>query len=315
MHVTIVGAGALGRVYGVRLAGAGATVSFVVRPARLGESSPIVIEQVNGPHRRDAIERPDRVAEVPRASSIVMVAVRFDQIGGEEVAARLREAPKVPIVLLTPTLPRQRAALERALGRRITPAMPGLAGYLDDRGVVRYWVTKVAATLLDDAAGKASAEGAALEDLARRLDKAGLPVHFQKDVAALNVATTIAFFPLVAAIDAGGGVDGALGDKDLVATVIEAARESEALGKKLGKVASWAHLLTRFVGPYTLKPGVALARGVAPETVKFVDAHFGAKLHTQHLAMGEAILALGEDLGHEMAALKRLMEMLRARAA
>lgn len=96
--------------------------------------------------------------------------------------------------------------------------------------------------------------------------------------------------------------------------MIEAAKECDALAHQLGKVASWAGLLTRFVGPYTLKPGVALAKSLAPEAVKFVDTHFGPKLHAQHLAMGETILSLGRDRGVAMPALARLMDTLRSRA-
>lgn len=318
MHVTIVGAGALGRIYGARLAAVGEQVSFVVRPARLEETSPFIIERVNADKRRDVIERPHRVAEVPAATAAVLVAVRFDQLEGEgSVAAPLRTAPPVPIVILTPLLPRQRAALEQAIGRRVVPGMPSASGYIDDRDVVRYWIPRVASTLMEEPPGKDSADEirmrAAVEELARRVDKAGIPATLARDVASLNVATTIAFFPLIAAIDAGDGVDGVLGDKDLLAAVMDAAKECDALSQKLGKPASWAHLLMRFVGPYTLKPGVSLARSVAPEAVKFVEAHFGPKLHDQHLAMGDTILALGREHAVEMPGLTREMEILRAR--
>jgi len=323
MHVTIVGAGALGRIYGVRLAAAGEEVSFVVRAARLAETAPFVIERVNADKRRDVIDHPHRVAEIPKRTSAVLVAVRFDQLEGPgSVADALRGAPPAPVVMLTPLLPRPRAALEAAIGRRVTPGMPSASGYLDDRGVVRYWIPRVASTLLEDPGhdGAASGHGrdaaaarAALDELARRLDKAGIGAHLARDVGALNNATTIAFFPLIAAVCAGEGVDGVLADKELLATVLDAARESEALAQKLGKVASWTHLLMRFVGPYTLKPGVALARTLAPEAVRFVDTHFGPKLRAQHLAMGDAILALGEERGQPMPALVRLMETLRAR--
>src|SRR6185503_9312308 len=97
-------------------------------------------------------------------------------------------------------------------------------------------------------------------ELARRLTRAGLAAHLERDVGAINVATTATFFPLIAAINAGGGMDGVLSDKALLEIVLAAARESDALGQKLGKAAGWAHLLTRFIGPYTLKPGVALGR-------------------------------------------------------
>jgi 2-dehydropantoate 2-reductase len=44
-----------------------------------------------------------------------------------------------------------------------------------------------------------------------------------------------------------------------------------------------------------------------------VEAHFGAKLHGQHLAMGDAILALGREREVPMPALGREMELLRRR--
>ncbi len=314
MHVTIVGAGVLGRIYGVRLAAAGERVGFVVRPERADEVGAFVLEQVNGPRRRDVLDHPDRVTQIPRSTAAVLLAVRFDQLSGTSpLVAVLRDAPAVPLIVVTPMLPAQRAAVERALGRRLTAAMPGAAGYLDERQVVRYWLTSVAPTLIEgDARG---ADGPALEELLLHLGKAGLPAHRERNVGALNAATTTAFFPLVAAIDAGGGIDRLLADKDLFATVIDAARESDALGQKLGKVASWAHLLTRFVGPYTLKPAVALAHRLAPEALRFAEEHFGHKLHAQHLGMGEAILEMGREHGLPMPALVQLMDRQRARAA
>jgi 2-dehydropantoate 2-reductase len=330
MHVTVLGAGVLGRIYGVRLAAGGDQVAFLVRPQRAAETSPFVLEQVNGPRRRDALERPERVTEVPRATRAVLLAVRFDQLAGHEggdphtpgpagagspLLGLLRQAPAVPLIVITPMLPGPRALVEKALGRRLTAAMPGAAGYLDERGVVRYWLTSVAPTLVegDPAHPRGGPDGPAIEELLLHLGKAGLPAHRERNVGALNAATTTAFFPLVAAIDAGGGIEGILADKDLFATVIDAARESDALGQKLGKVASWAHLLTRFVGPYTLKPAVALAHRLLPEAIRFAEEHFGHKLHDQHLAMGGTILELGREVGLPMPALERLMEVLRAR--
>ena len=314
MHVTIIGAGTLGRVYGLRLLAAGDEVAFVVRPARAEETSSFVIEQVNGAHRRDVIEQPRRVTAVPAATRVVLLAVRFDQIAGDDIAALLRAAPSVPIVVLTPLMPRQQAALEEASGRRVTAAMPSVSAYFDERGVVRHWIVKVASTLIDEARITDAARPV-LEELARHLTREGIAAHLEANVGSLNVATTAAFFPIIASINAGGGIDGVLDDKDLLATVIEAAHETDALGSKLGKVASWAHVLTKFIGPYTIKPGVALARRLAPEAVRFAEEHFGPKLHEQHLAMGAAILELGRDHEQAMPALARLMDRVRSRGA
>lgn len=316
MRVALVGAGALGRAYGVRLAAARDEVSFVVRAARVAETAPFAIEQVNGAKRRDVIERPRRFAEVPGDADIVIVAVRFDQLdqtGPGSVAELLRAAPDRPVVLLTPSMPAQKAALEQAIGRRqILAAMPGVSGYIDERDVVRYWLTGVAATLIEtpDPHHTPPEHRAAIEELTRRLTNADVPTRLERDVATLNTATTTAFFPLIAAIDAGGGVDGILSDKALLSTALEAAKECDALARKLGKIAPWAHMLTRFVGPFTLKPGVALARRLFPEAVRFVELHFGPKLHDQHLAMGTSILALGVEHGIPLPALDRLLRLI-----
>lgn len=313
MRVAFVGAGALGRVYGVRLAIAGADITFVVRPERAEESSPFVVEQVNGPRRHDALDHPRRATEIPESVDLVLVAVRFDELtrsGEGSVLDLLRRGPDRPVVLLTPSMPDQLMAMERALGRRVLAAMPGLAGYIDERDVVRYWLPGVASTLIEDPEG---GPRAILEALAKRLTNADVPTRLERDVATYNAATTTAFFPLIAAIDAGGGIDGVLADKALLATALEAAKECDTLAHKIGRVASWAHLLTRFVGPFTLKPGVVMGRRLVPEAVRFVELHFGAKLHEQHLAMGASILRLGREHGVPLPALDRLLAQLAGR--
>jgi len=320
MHITVLGAGALGRAYGLRLAAAGDSVSFVVRPSRAGDTSAFVIEQVGGSARRDAIEHPERVTAIPDRTQLVLVAVRFDQLAAaadapakDELAALLRAAPRVPIVTLTPMLTKQKRALEAAIGRPITSAIPSVSGYIDERGVVRYWAVRVASTLIDEPVGRES-DRLTLDDLARHLTNAGIGAHLERGVDTLNAATTVSFFPLIAAIDAGGGIDGVLSNKELLTTVLDAAKESEALAHKIGKVAPWAGMLTKFVGPYTLKPAVALGRKLIPEIIHFVEAHFGPKLHAQHVAMGDAILELGREHGVAMPKLEELMQQVQARA-
>ncbi|WP_437568051.1 ketopantoate reductase family protein [Sorangium sp. So ce542] len=322
MRISIVGAGALGRVYGVRLAAQGDDVTFVVRPERASDARPFVIEQVNSADRRDTLERPRLSADIPADAEVVLVTVRFDQLApggaaprpaeGRTVADLLVRGPAVPVVVLTPLLPPQRASLEEAARRRITPAMPSVSGYLDERGVVRYWIVGFASTLIDDEGG-APAERPLLEELARRLTSADLPARLDPDVGAQNAATTTAFFPLIAAIDAGGGTSALLENEGVLGTALEATRECMALADRVGTIAPWTKLLTRAIGPFTLKPGVALARLVAPEALRFLDAHFGPKLHAQHLAMGAAVLAMGREHGVSLPALERLMALIEGR--
>jgi ketopantoate reductase len=316
MRIAIVGAGALGRAYGVRLALAGADVRFVVRPARAADTEPFVIEQVNGDKERNVLDHPTLVTSVPADSELVVLAVHLDQIvetaareGSTSVPALLAAAPNVPIVSLTPLFPKQIAALEAASKKTVYPGMPGVTGYIDDRGVVRYWVPRLAMTFVDVRAAKTS-----VEELARKLTRIGIPTQLEKDVGALNAATTIAFFPFTAALGIAGSVDGVLGDKDLVHAVIESVKDCEALAKKVGRVASWAQILSRFIGPFTLKPGIALARRISPESVRFVEAHFGPKLGLQHAVVGAAILQMGQELGVPMNELQKLLGRMPARS-
>ena len=311
MRIAILGAGALGRAYGVRLALAGETVRFVVRPGRVAAPEPFVVEQVNGERERNVLDHPDLCTSVPADTDIVLVTVHLDQIvdtappaDGKSVPELLAEAPSVPIVSLTPLFPKQLAALSAASGKTIYPGMPGVTGYIDERGVLRYWVPMSAMTFFDMRGARTK-----VEDLARTLTRLHIPTQLERDVGSLNAATTIAFFPFTAALGIAGSVDGVLASKELVHAVVEAAKECEALAKKVGRVASWAVLLGRFIGPFTLKPGVLLARRIAPEAVRFVEAHFGPKLAHQHAVVGEAILDLGRELGVAMPELTRLLAM------
>lgn len=317
MHVTVVGAGVLGRIYGARLAADGDEVAFVVRPGRSGETSPFFIEQVNGGDRREVIERPIRLTEIPEGTDAILVTVRFNELQeGSDLGRILRGggSRRAPVVVLTPMLTGQPEALAEASGRPIVPAMPGVAGYLNERGAVRYWIPTATTTLLDEDAGGPERQ-AAVSALGRRLTQVGLPARLEKDVARLNAATTITFFPLIAAIDAGAGIDGVLENKELLGAVLDAAKESGALARKVGKPVTWGSLLMKFAGPITLKPGIALAKRLFPESVRFVESHFGPKLHEQHIAMGEAILAIGRANEMGMPALERLLSIVRRRQA
>ena len=88
-----------------------------------------------------------------------------------------------------------------------------------------------------------------------------------------------------------------------------------AIAKTLGHVVPTAGVLMKFVGPFTLKAGVSLAKRVSPEAVHFIEQHFGPKLQTQHVAMGNALLEVARE--HQIAtpALRALLDLVAARAA
>ena len=308
MHLAIVGAGALGRVYGVRLATfAGATVTFVVRPARLSDGA-MRIERVDGDQAAVDLATPERLAVVPRDADVVLVCVRGDQLDADLVAT-LEQGPDVPAVMLTPMMPADYTRLRAALGGRVVAAMPNVVAYAKEDGTTRYWLPRAATTLIEEA----RPADATLTALCEALDAAGISARQEMGVHETNPATTIAFIPLVMGLDAAGGIDALLGDEALLDLSLRAAAEGATLAHRVGKVATWASVVLRFVGPTTLKLGVALARSRAPEAVAYVEAHFGRKLHEQNVAMADAIVDLARERGVPHDAMIELTARLRSR--
>jgi 2-dehydropantoate 2-reductase len=308
MHVAIVGQGALGSVYGVRLASrTDAEVTFVVRDARSDDASPLVIERADGDRAMLRIEAPRRTTRVPSDADVIVVAVGVTDLG--ELEGLIGEGA-APIVVLTPLLPDDHARLVAAFGPRLLPAMPSIAAYRNDEGRVRYWLPRVATTLVEEPAPPRLAPAAAL---VRALESAGVPSRLQKGVFAINAATTVTFLPLAFALDVAGSADALLDDRELLKLAIEGAEEGEALGRTLGPPASWAAMLVRFIGPTMLKMGVGLARRRSPEAVRYVETHFGFKMHAQNVIMARAMDALADARGLPHRALGSLAERLRSR--
>lgn len=303
MHICVIGAGSLGKVYGVRLSTSGERVSFLVRPPRLADDAPFSIELVTGTQRRDTIPQPARVDGVPADADIVLITVRVDQID-DRLATVLATAPKVPVVSLTPLLPKQYDRLDAMLGAtgRLFAAQAGVVAYERD-GIVRYWLPKVSPTLLDS-----EPPSEAVSRLVDALSRAGVPAKLEAAVRQANPATSVAFFPLILALDAAGGtVDAVLRDNGLLKDAFAAVKETRELATRIGKIASWAGLLLKFVNPLALKVGIRLAEKASPEAVRFVEIHFGDKVHEQNIEMGHEIIALGKEHGVALPAFERLL--------
>jgi ketopantoate reductase len=323
VRIAIVGAGALGQIYGVRLAERN-DVTYVVRPARVAETRSFRLESALPFGSAREQEAPKRADRIPDDADLAIVTVRFDTVAAPDAdLARVLAAPKrTMVVVLSPVFAEQRADIERLVGHHVVPAMPGVSGYEDDRGVIRHWVPAVASTMIDDGTvrygskkdieqNQAAHDDVSLRvELARALSKAGLPARLERDVESLNAATTTSFFPPIAAVAIAGDVAALVADADLVTLVLDASKECEALAAKLGKTAAWAGMLTKFLGPFTFKAGAALARRLAPEAVHFIDVHFGPKLREQHLLMGRHIVHLADRQGDSVPALRALCARL-----
>jgi 2-dehydropantoate 2-reductase len=304
MRVAIVGAGALGSVYGARLAHfASCDVRVVARaPAPAGE---VRLERVeDGEVLR--WHAPERLIAVPPDTDVALAFVRYEQLAS--LPPRV-EASSAPVVVMTPMMPQDHAMLTAALPGRIVTGMPSVVSYQNEAGAVRYWLPRVATTFVEAMAGSPHAQ--AIAELVKRLDRAEIAAKAESDVLGRNVATTVSFIPLAMALDVAGSIDAALGDDAILDVALQATDEGRELGRAVGKAEAWASTLLRFVGPLTLKVGVNLARSRAPESVRYVEDHFGRKLHAQNVAMAERIVELAGDKGTPHTWLSKLLEMLR----
>jgi hypothetical protein len=221
-------------------------------------------------------------------------------------------------VALTPLLPDALEHAARALGDRLIVAMPGVVAYepeaIAGERRVRYWTPKSQPTLLESRA-EGDPRAATVRALQRALTSAGVPAELSSDVRIKNPATTIAMFPMLLAIGAGGSVDGLLHDAALLKLALAATKESRALAKTVGDLAGFASILLSFAGALTIKAGVKIARAKAPEALTFLERHYGGKLRDQNRAMFASIARLADARGVRIDALDELAGRAQAHAA
>jgi ketopantoate reductase len=300
VRVAILGAGALGSLYGARLATAGdCDVVLVARSPR--PAARLRVEVVN---REDVIhwDMPECRAAVPADVDVTVACVRYEQLG--ELGARLAGS-RAPVAVLTPMMPQDHRTLSGALGERLLVGMPGAVAYRNEAGILRCWLPRLATTWIE---GR-DVNGAEME-LVRCLVRSGIAAQMDRGILARNVATTVSMLPMALALDCAGSLDRALEDGELVSLALDAAEEGRALARMIGKPATWTAALTPMMRPLTLKVGLAIARSRAAEAVRYAEEHFGRKLRGQNMALGRAVLELAVEKGARRTALEGLMGRL-----
>ena len=318
LHVAIVGAGSLGSVFGVRLAGGGAVrVSFVVRSVP-NVPEPIRIEQVDG-GAEQTLDAPVRTASVPADADVILVCVRFEQI--DVRLGALLSGTRAPVITMTPIFPQHYEYLESTLGPdRLFPGMPGIVAY-ERGGAIRYWLPRMATTLVEQPERRVPV----LDAFSQALEASGISSRAQAGVHATNIATTFTFVPVMMGIDVMGSIDLLLADDGALDLVLRAADEARQLGRDYGKPTLWADWFVRFMSrsllgawapksmvAQSLKLGVAFARRRSPEGVAYVEEHFGRKLRAQNLQMAEMMVELFQQRGRSHEAMAELRDRLRA---
>lgn len=304
MNITVVGAGALGAVYGTKLAHVGRVV-FVVRDL---ERAPrlIHIDRINGPAPHgDSLDAPLMATAIPEDTDVTLCAVHVEQLDAALVE-KLAASP-AKVVMLPPILPLRAAALRSKLGDRMIAAMTGVIAYEPDETPherrVRYWTPKSSPTLLED--------DPSARELVSLMQQVGLPAEISSRAGALQAATTIAFFPVLTGIAAAGGsVERMANDKQIMNLGFAAGKEARALAKTIGELPAWASTFFTFASPLTAKIGINLGRSKAPEVFVYLEKHFGTKLRAQNLALFHEIETLASQRGISIDALKMLVALM-----
>lgn len=312
MKVAIVGAGALGSVYGVSLSSV-ADVTFVVRD--LSRAPRVMrIERVTGPSHARTLEAPRCALDVPPETDVVLVAVRVDQLDDALLDKLSREtSERALVVILAPLLPHRWEHAHAKLGARLVAAMPGVVAYEPEvpagatRRAVRYWTPRSSPTFFDDRPHDDPSRPRLLA-LIDALHRVEIPAEPSARVRSLNPAITIAFFPMLTGIAAAGGsIDRMLADSALMKLGLAAAKETRALSRTLGELPPWASLFFNFVSPFTVRAGIKLGRAKAPEVFTFLEQHFGRKLLDQNMAIFHEIERLAAERGVAIDNLRKLV--------
>lgn len=312
MKIAVVGVGALGSVYALRLS----HVAQVVLVVRDLDRAPQILhgERASGPAPHgDALTSPPTALSVPEDSEVVLVAVRVEQLDDALLDALARGGPSDRIVVvLAPLLPPRYQRVRAKLGDRLVAAMPGVVAYEPDPDPtpkerrVRYWTPKVAPTVLEDRA-EGDPRRAKVRAFAEVLRSAGLPADVSASVRATNAATTIAFFPILTGIAAGGGsIERMLEDDALMKLGLAATKEAKALAKRVGDLPSWASLFLSFASQFTVRAGIKLGRAKSPESISFLEKHYGSKLSTQNQVMLDDLRTLAREQGVRIEAIEAL---------
>lgn len=303
MHVAVYGAGALGSVYGVRLAKrTNTTVSFVVRAKRLAERSPIVIERIRG-NLREEIAEPHRTDVIAGDVDVVLLTVATDHL---EETRPVLEQSDAPIVVLTPMMPQDFARMRAAFGDRVLAGMPTVVAYVRD-GVTRYWQPPEPTRIDEPRAGD---RAATVRALARSLEEAGIGTQLEMAVHELNPATTVCFIPIAMLVAVAGGLERLAHDPALVDLAARACREGTELAPRIGHALGLATFAPLLAHRMPLKVTAALLGRISPEALTYVDVHFGHKLLSQHAAMAHAMSELARLKGTPHGALDELRDRL-----
>lgn len=301
MHVVIVGAGAVGQVYGLHLQRGGVRVSFLVKDKyaeqvragfslwhlpTFGEPERVRLEDVG------CFTAPDQWADDPPDQ--LWLAIPSTALEGDWLAPTLAAAGDALVVSLTPGLHDRDLLLAHVPEERLVQGLISLVAYsaplpgetrFAEPGLA-YWVPPVM---------KAPHSGPRAGEVTGLLNAGGMGASVTADVAAETALLTGLFQALIGALEASGWRFEALGRAGVADEAIRAARQAvaAAAADQALSVPGWVGLLR----PWMLRMVLRMAPTVVPLPLEiYLQAHF-SKVGAQTRDMLDTYLQVAREHG------------------
>jgi 2-dehydropantoate 2-reductase len=315
MQVLIVGAGAVGQVYGCHLARGGATVSFFVKPqhaeaARRG----FTLHPVRGRGPTAALTfTPQDVL----TSADDVRARRWDQVWLCVPAPAIREPSfdpvidavgEAPVIDLTPGLGDRAALLTRFPRLRCVAGVVGivawrtpLPGQASPGPGTAFWLPPLTASLFDGPETLAPD----IEALVHTLRRGGCPAARRRGAEAMGATASALMLPVLAALESEGWSLRDLIRGRRLAPAMAAAREAlRVVDDVHGTNSAFLRLVAR---PWPAQFGLGLAPRLVPfDFEAYLRAHF-TKVGAQTRAMLAEYVRRGEAAGLPAAHIEALL--------
>ena len=315
-RVLVVGAGAVGQVYGRHLARGGAAVTFLVKPAHAAElAGGLTLYPLNRPRRQRA--QPVRFTDFQSLTDVSAAAAeRWDQVyltvsstalrAGDWFARLAAGLGPATLVLLQPGPGDRRFVEERVPAAQIVQGvitvisyrapMPGETRFPEPG--VAYWFGPLA---------KSPLSGPRSDAVVAALRAGGLPARRNPELAKSSTFPTAMFMPLLAVLEKAGWKFGVVREPARLALAARAGDEAlQVMARHQGQKAPLALRLLNH--PLAVRLVLAVAPRLMPfDLERYLQVHF-TKVGDQTRDFLRTYLALGRDAGLPTEALAQLTD-------
>ena len=317
MKVLIIGAGAVGQVYGRHLGFSGAEVSFLVKEKYRKEmEAGLVFYGFNGASGRPEVQNWTGYEVLSRLDEVreqrwdqVWFCVSSTAIRGEWLGLTLKECGEATIVALQPGLEDRELYLKHVDSKRLVSGMIGFISYQAPLEVehfphkgIAYWFPPLSPSLF-------SGTGDHLKEVLGALKAGGLPAKGHPELEKVVGFPTAVLMPILVGLESEGWDFDRFSRSGVRDLVCRAANEAlKIVGAKTGSKVPLGRILIK---PWTIRCLVALAPSVMPLPIEaYLQYHF-TKVGDQTRLFIDTYRRMGESYKLSYTALDELRSLIK----